>query len=99
MLLPLLIIGVVAAGGPLQHGQRDRGLIGNADVEVATVAGEVIATSRVGNIQLRLPVGRYRVTASLGPPNVTPGRQCASRTLLVNRTHRPTSVTLYCSIK
>lgn len=94
--LALLLVTAFASGGPA--GSRAPVPLLDATVTVAR-GGVVVASSDFGNLDVALPRGRYEVSASLGPPNVTRARRCQARTVRLNRGTARVRVTLACSIK
>jgi hypothetical protein len=84
----------MGVGGPPRSHATTR--IADATVTVTdNRTHSLLATSRVGNLALRLVPGRYTVEASL-----LPGHICGARTVsLTSRDRRPRKLTLYCSIK
>jgi hypothetical protein len=81
----VLVVIAMAVGGPHGHPPVQ---LADGHLEVAR-GGRVLATSEVGNLELRLPRATYRVDASLE------GSACEERSV---RLRRKTELRLYCSV-
>lgn len=73
------------------HGLRHthRGPLPARGIKITlTRDGEIVAhaiTGGTGTFGLKVRPGKYLVSASIGPPTVTPGRVCETRTVSVVR--------------
>jgi hypothetical protein len=104
-LLPMLVVSVLASGGPASAGRRPAGQepLPNGTVTVLreTDRGfKLVARSRNGIVKTPLRAGTYRLVAELrqSPELRRAPERCESRTLQVRHPDRTVHIRLYCSI-
>ncbi len=99
MLLPLLVVTVISAGGP--HSRRPQPLAGTVvritDKRGARHRVKTVRTGKDGRVSLRLTPGVYDIGAVLTEPKTTPSMQCETK--VVRIAGRARRVSLSCSIR